>query len=130
MGQGFFADVVGEQPALEVYAHDARQLGVTHLAIQARPGSSIRQLAPTLGFATILRVELADPSCGLALKRLNLQVAPGCSLGRYLRVMRDDQAQPIPRRLAQHLLLCIGAKRPMQRLQYFGKVAVAPARNG
>ena len=77
-----------------------------------------------------MRVELADPSRGLVLKRLNLQVALGCSLERYLRVMRDDQAQPIARRLAQHLLLCIGAKRPMQRLQYFGKVAVAPSRKG
>ena len=38
LGQGFFANVVGERLALEVYAHDARQISVTHLAIKARPG--------------------------------------------------------------------------------------------
>ena len=109
MLQSSLVNAVGEQLALQVHAHEARQMRRTHLMVKTGPGATVRQLATTLGFSRILIVELANPLAGLLLQLLNPAVALGTCLQRSLRVMRNDEAKFVPVCFPQNLIFGVQA---------------------
>src|SRR5659263_627965 len=124
-----FIDCVGEQLTFEVNPHDASQMRLAHLMVETGAGAAIRQLGTPFAFACILSVEFANPLGCLLLKFFNTDIALDTGIKGDLRIVRDDEAQLVPRRLAQHLLLGIDTLRRMQRSQEINEVAIAPTRN-
>ena len=103
MRQGLSVNVVGEQFALEVHTHDARQVCLAHLVIEPCPGATVRQLASSGKAAGVLRIKLARPKRRLFLQCLNALVALGSGFSCGARIVRHHQSKLVPCDLPQYL---------------------------
>ena len=63
--QSRLVNAIAESIGLEIHLDDAPQASVADGVIETRFGTAIGQFAAPVGFAFILRIELADPLLGL-----------------------------------------------------------------
>jgi hypothetical protein len=110
-----FVDLAVEQLALEVQAHDVRQVRFAHSVMDTSTRPTIAKLAATAAFTSVLLVKFAHPLRCLVLQRLNELVALGASVHGPLRVVRHHQALMIPLALS-HML--DGALRKVQGVRW------------
>ncbi len=127
MRQRTLINRVREQLAFKVDPDDARQVRFTHFVIEAGARSAIGELASALARAAFLSIEFARPLGCFLLQRADDEVALGTGGQRHLRIMSDDQAQLVPLRIAQHLLLGVSASGVVERRQDIDEIVVAPA---
>lgn len=124
--EGLLVDVVAEELATEVHAQDARHVRVADLAVQARGGAAVGELAPAGGLARVLRLQPLRPRLCLGFEFGDESIALGAGLLSRVWIVRDDQAQAAPACLAQHLL---GGRdeAALQRLEQLDELGVASA---
>jgi hypothetical protein len=58
-------NVIGEQFALEIDLHNARQMGFNHLVVKLGTRSTVGEFAPALLLAIVLSVKFACPKIRL-----------------------------------------------------------------
>ena len=95
--------------------------------VKASACAAIRELAAPLARAAVLSIELDRLVSRLLLERFHEGITLAAGLFGNVRVMRNNQPQVVPCRLAEHLLFCVGALRRMEGRQQRGEVGIASA---